>query len=141
MVIPSPLSESWSVDAFHPDEPPTWYGSIQPVFQQYADFYPVMKQFLDWRFAEIYRGKRLIRNPEANPATPPDEQYLYGGAPVPFQPDGVFPLPTTQRRLITRPEALPGTRATRSTTPTRAYSNRWTPSLTARLTNLTSRLG
>ena len=35
----------WS--GFEPDEPPTWFGSIQPVLQQYANLYPVMQRFLD----------------------------------------------------------------------------------------------
>ncbi len=34
-------------DAFTPDEPPTWWGSLQPIFQQYANLYPVMGRFLD----------------------------------------------------------------------------------------------
>jgi hypothetical protein len=35
----------WS--GFEPDDPPTWFGSIQPVLQQYANLYPVMQRFLD----------------------------------------------------------------------------------------------
>jgi hypothetical protein len=35
----------WS--AFRPADPPTWYGDLQPIFQQYANLYPVMKGFLD----------------------------------------------------------------------------------------------
>lgn len=35
----------WS--GFRADDPPTWYGSIQPVFQQYANLYPIMQDFLD----------------------------------------------------------------------------------------------
>lgn len=35
----------WS--GFQPDEPPTWFGSIQPILQQYANLYPVMNRFLD----------------------------------------------------------------------------------------------
>jgi hypothetical protein len=34
-------------DPFAGDEPPTWHGSLHPVFQQYANLYPVMKRFLD----------------------------------------------------------------------------------------------
>ena len=34
-------------DQFQPDEPPTWNGSLHPVFQQYANLYPVMGRFLD----------------------------------------------------------------------------------------------
>jgi hypothetical protein len=34
-------------DHFTVSEPPTWYGGLQPVFQQYYNLYPVMKRFLD----------------------------------------------------------------------------------------------
>jgi hypothetical protein len=34
-------------DQFKPDQPPTWYGSLQPIFQQYANLYPVMDRFLN----------------------------------------------------------------------------------------------
>jgi hypothetical protein len=39
-------------DAFHPTEPPTWWGtsdqdSLQYVFEQYANLYPVMQDFLN----------------------------------------------------------------------------------------------
>jgi hypothetical protein len=35
----------WS--GFEPDEPPTWHGAIEPVLRQYANLYPVMRDFLD----------------------------------------------------------------------------------------------
>jgi hypothetical protein len=35
----------WS--GFQADDPPTWHGSLQPVFQQYANLYPIMRDFLD----------------------------------------------------------------------------------------------
>jgi hypothetical protein len=47
-----------------------------------------------YRFAEIYHGKRLIKNPNAGPDTSPDQRFVYGGAVVPFDPAGVFPVPT-----------------------------------------------
>ncbi|HEY0018547.1 MAG TPA: hypothetical protein VGC13_19725 [Longimicrobium sp.] len=34
-------------DRFAHDDPPTWHGALQPVFQQYANLYPVMGRFLD----------------------------------------------------------------------------------------------
>jgi hypothetical protein len=34
-------------DRFVAEERPTWWGSIQPIFRQYADLYPVMGQILD----------------------------------------------------------------------------------------------
>jgi len=35
----------WS--SFAEENPPTWYGSIQPIFQQYANLCPVMKPIVD----------------------------------------------------------------------------------------------
>ena len=34
-------------NAFTPDSPITWWGSIQPIFQQFANLYPIMRRFLD----------------------------------------------------------------------------------------------
>ena len=45
-----------------------------------------------YRFAEIFHGNRLIKNPNATPSTPPDERFLYGGDPVPLDPTGVQQL-------------------------------------------------
>jgi hypothetical protein len=42
---------------------------------QYAHYY---------RFAEIAKGRRLIKNPDAGPQTPPDKRYIYGGDKVPL---------------------------------------------------------
>jgi hypothetical protein len=36
---------AWS--GYSPAEPPTWYGDIEPVLRQYANLYPVMRDFLD----------------------------------------------------------------------------------------------
>jgi hypothetical protein len=46
-----------------------------------------------YRFAEIYHGKRLIPNEDAPPDAPPDQRFVYGGDPIPFDPDGVLPVP------------------------------------------------
>jgi hypothetical protein len=35
----------WS--GFAKEDPPTWHGSIQAIFQQYANLYPVMKRIVD----------------------------------------------------------------------------------------------
>lgn len=35
----------WS--GYAPSEPPTWHGDIEPVMRQYANLYPVMRDFLD----------------------------------------------------------------------------------------------
>lgn len=34
-------------DSFEPDSPPTWWGSMEPIFRQYANLYPVMARFVD----------------------------------------------------------------------------------------------
>ncbi len=34
-------------DKFTPDNPITWWGSIQPIMRQYANLYPVMSRFMD----------------------------------------------------------------------------------------------
>ena len=45
-----------------------------------------------YRFAEIYNGKKLIPNPNAPSNAPDDQKYIYGGAPIPFDPNGVLPV-------------------------------------------------
>lgn len=50
----------WS--GFRPDEPLTWHGAIEPVLRQYADLYPVMRDFLDLGDYEqvCAQAKRLV---------------------------------------------------------------------------------
>src|SRR6266700_3227795 len=45
-----------------------------------------------YKFAEIYHGKSLIPNPNAPPDAPDDQKYVYGGDPIPFDPNGVLPV-------------------------------------------------
>jgi len=45
-----------------------------------------------YRFGEIYYGKTLIANPDPPPDAPPDQLYIYGGDPIPFDPSGVLPV-------------------------------------------------
>ncbi len=33
-------------------------------------------QFAHYRFAEIFNGRALIKNPKAGPITPPDQRYI-----------------------------------------------------------------
>lgn len=44
-----------------------------------------------YRFMEIKEGHKLVKNPGT---LPPEEQYSYSGEAVPFDPSGVYPLPT-----------------------------------------------
>ena len=65
-------------DTFDAGDPPTWYGSMQPIFQQYANLYPVMKHFLDLAsYDSVCENAKLLRlafglpreNPNAMPVT------------------------------------------------------------------------
>jgi len=47
-----------------------------------------------YRFAEIYYGKKLIRNLNPRPGEP---EFVYGGDPIPFDPKGVTPLVTNPK--------------------------------------------
>lgn len=53
-----------------------------------------------YRFAEIHHGKRLIKNPDAGPDTPPDRRYAFGGPVIPFDQDGVYRVPTDPKAAI-----------------------------------------
>ncbi len=47
-----------------------------------------------YRFAEIYYGKKLIRNLNPRPGEP---AFVYGGDPIPFDPNGVTTLVTNPK--------------------------------------------
>ena len=66
------------LDDFHADEPPTWWGSLQPIFQQYANLYPVMSRFLNLAdYVSVCENRELLlfafgleaENPNAMPVT------------------------------------------------------------------------
>jgi hypothetical protein len=63
-----------------------------------------------YRFAEIANGRRLIRNPQAGPSTPPDQQYIYGGDPVPLDPAPIFAVPANPT-AATYPDGSPARKA------------------------------
>ena len=46
-----------------------------------------------YRFAELAHYHKLIKNPHPS-STDPDKQYIYGGPLIPFDPAGVYPVPT-----------------------------------------------
>ncbi|MFL5700227.1 MAG: hypothetical protein ACJ797_24375 [Ktedonobacteraceae bacterium] len=63
---------------FHADEPPTWLGSLQPIFQQYANLYPVMSRFLNLAdYESVCKNRELLlyafglepEHPNAMPVT------------------------------------------------------------------------
>jgi hypothetical protein len=48
-------------DDFSIDDPPTWYGGLQAVFQQYANLYPVMGRFLDLAsYESVVENRHLL---------------------------------------------------------------------------------
>jgi hypothetical protein len=66
----------WS--GFEPDEPPTWFGAIHRILQQYANLYPVMNRFLDLGdYDSVCDNRRLLElafaldidNPNSMPVT------------------------------------------------------------------------
>jgi Ferritin-like len=44
-----------------------------------------------YRYMQIAKGHLLVKNPDPN--LPPDQQYSYTGAPVPFDANGVYAVP------------------------------------------------
>ena len=65
-------------NAFEPDDPPTWYGSLQPIFQQYRNLYPIMDRFLDLSdYSAVAAHRELLllafgldpHNPNSMPVT------------------------------------------------------------------------
>jgi hypothetical protein len=50
-----------------------------------------------YRFAEIVHGRRLVRNPDAGPATAPDQRFVYAGSPVAVHPEAVINVPCNPR--------------------------------------------
>jgi hypothetical protein len=47
-------------DEFHIDEPPTWYGTIEPILQQAANLYPVMSRILELGDYDSVRENREL---------------------------------------------------------------------------------
>lgn len=65
-------------DEFTPVEPIAWWPTLQPVFQQYANLYPVMDLFLDLSdYESVSANRQLLRlafgleesNPNSMPVT------------------------------------------------------------------------
>jgi hypothetical protein len=111
--------------SFRPDEPPTWHGSMRPIFEQYANLYPVMKDFLDLgNYASVCANRRLLQlafaldpaDPNSMPVTRDlsrakrrailrwlaDDPPLEGTAPAPPSPVAV-PVPAVSPTAPVRP--------------------------------------
>lgn len=65
-------------DTFRADDPPTWLGSLEPVFVQYANLYPIMQAFLDLSsYDSVCENQELLllafgldpRDPNSMPVT------------------------------------------------------------------------
>jgi len=127
-------------DAFTPDSPPTWTGCIQPIFQQYANLYPVMARFLDMGSYEQVAGfadqlqivfDMDISDPNSMPVTrdlsPAKRQTILTwlkskgphGLPLKSPPDGGTAAPSTPSIAACLTLASAGGKGThRSTIPT-----------------------
>jgi hypothetical protein len=77
-------ADPWNVisllvfDAFAPGDPIAWWPTLQPIFQQYANLYPVMDVFLDLSdYRSVCENRELLRlafgldvhNPNSMPVT------------------------------------------------------------------------
>lgn len=60
-VTPSHFISVLVWDPFDAGDPPTWHGGLQPVFQQFANLYPVMARFLDLGdYASVCANRDLL---------------------------------------------------------------------------------
>ena len=77
---PSEFISLLLLDEFKADDPVTWYGSMQPIFLQYFNLYPVMDRFLNLSNYEdicVPRHLQILRlafgldpsNPNSMPVT------------------------------------------------------------------------
>jgi hypothetical protein len=83
-LAPDYPADPWNVvsllvfDAFAPGDPIAWWPRLQPIFQQYANLYPVMDAFLDLSdYESVSENRELLRlafgldvhNPNSMPVT------------------------------------------------------------------------
>jgi hypothetical protein len=69
---PSQILNLLIFDAYKVPKRPTWIEDVQPIFQQYADLYPVMKRIVDLgNFGNVVQHRSILYNvfstPESNP--------------------------------------------------------------------------
>ncbi len=90
VVVSDVASAGEAIDTIIEQGEGTLTGPLEVVGNGYAHYY---------RFSEIANGGRLVPNPEAGPHTPPEDRYFYDRVnhPVPFDPTGVFPVPTNPK--------------------------------------------
>lgn len=85
VVVTDVASAVQAIDTIVEQGEGTRTSPLEVVGSDYAHYY---------RFAEVFHGRRLVPNPDAGPDAPPDQRYVYGGDPVPFDPAGVLAVPT-----------------------------------------------
>lgn len=101
-------------DVFTPDNPVTWYGSMQPIFQQYANLYPVMNRFVNLGdYQQVKRYARMLTlafglpegDPNAMPVTrdlsPAKRRAILAWLANPLE--GTAPSSTTQPAVSAPP--------------------------------------
>ena len=60
-------------DRFEPLEPPTWYGTIEPIFRAYKWLYPVMDAVVDLSsYDEVCANREVLMFAFALPASDPN---------------------------------------------------------------------
>jgi hypothetical protein len=111
-------------DAYEAEEPPSWYGSIQTLLQQYANLYPIMKRLLSLDDYDGVRAKRrLLRlvfdlfesDPNSMPVTrdlSPSKRrailrWLADDPPLRGSPPSPAPSPAQTDGVATEPAVLP----------------------------------
>lgn len=110
----------WS--GFAPKTPgaPTWFDDLQPIFQQYANLYPVMNRFLDLGdYASVVANRRLLLlafgldagNPNVMPVTrdlsPAKRQAILQWLQQPSPPQGTPPPAAKARQMAKKTAAAP----------------------------------
>ena len=69
---PSQILSFLVFDGYQIPAEPTWIGDVAPIFQQYANLYPIMKRVVDLsNFGSVVRDAAIIKNvfnvPESSP--------------------------------------------------------------------------
>ncbi len=70
---PSQLMNLLVFNAYTIPETPTWIADVQPIFQQYADLYPVMKRIVDLsNFGSVMQQNHMLLNVFNTPISDPN---------------------------------------------------------------------
>jgi hypothetical protein len=70
---PSQILNAVVFSAYEIPEQPNWLEHVQPIFQQYADLYPVMRPIVDLsNFANVIERLNILKNVFSTPVTSPN---------------------------------------------------------------------